>query len=319
MAIRAVRLTAALLMLLSVQVAAAAPRRLPAGAAAQARGILGYEVQMDKDVTVVSLLGRGDARLGRVEVSWAEVSGLTMTLLQPSHPALSVVWDARAHKLSLVADGSAVVAELTYDHKSRSWRGTAESQRIVREQAAAMELIANAVAESGLPAAHGYPLQIRRSGGSALANPKARQAGACRLQTGADAAGVAAVSCSGRWLRSGDQVAVNASSCCMAAQADVNLQCWNSYCTGCCAFQPCDKLCVLGDFYCTCEMQGQYCTQQDQSSGGPGGGSGGGPGGGGGPGDGGGICDDGSFVSPDVCSICGGTVVGSSCEIGLED
>jgi hypothetical protein len=40
------------------------------------------------------------------------------------------------------------------------------------------------------------------------------------------------------------------STACASARADANYKCWNSACTGCCAFDACDAYCILGDYVC---------------------------------------------------------------------
>ncbi|HUP66526.1 MAG TPA: hypothetical protein VM557_14740 [Thermoanaerobaculia bacterium] len=47
---------------------------------------------------------------------------------------------------------------------------------------------------------------------------------------------------------------------CRDAKADANLQCWNSYCTGCCHFYECDSICALGDYFCSGAITGVACS-----------------------------------------------------------
>lgn len=56
--------------------------------------------------------------------------------------------------------------------------------------------------------------------------------------------------CNGPTVRGESTFEGSRSYICEAAKTDANLQCWNSYCTGCCQFGACDAYCVLDDYLC---------------------------------------------------------------------
>lgn len=63
------------------------------------------------------------------------------------------------------------------------------------------------------------------------------------------------VGCVGPTVRGTAVGDVTRSAICAAARADANLQCWNTYCIGCCQMDSCDAFCLLGDDY-LCLMAG---------------------------------------------------------------
>lgn len=69
-------------------------------------------------------------------------------------------------------------------------------------------------------------------------------------------------SCSGYTVR-GTSSGSAQSYACDGARSDANLQCWNQWCTGCCAFGDCDSMCAIGDYICYAGVSGQACGYSD--------------------------------------------------------
>ena len=64
----------------------------------------------------------------------------------------------------------------------------------------------------------------------------------------------------GQDYTTGDGDSRSRSSACEDATEDANINCWNNYCAGCCAWQgDCNCWCAEGDFWCWCHRSGRYC------------------------------------------------------------
>jgi hypothetical protein len=59
----------------------------------------------------------------------------------------------------------------------------------------------------------------------------------------------------------GSSAGISRATCCLAAKEEVNLLCWNQFCTGCCEHLMCSAICFpgLGDFFCACRVDGNPC------------------------------------------------------------
>lgn len=250
--------------LLSTSVAQAVQYRA-AGDGARQYGIAAYTLEQKGQQLEARLLALDKKAVGDITIQVTENQGRILTLVR-GNKSLVLRWTPATGELFVtdwngdegsvrVQDGVANSSASTILRRSdRDFRLLTSFLTELRNEIEAIDR------EIGPGPEIELPIELQREIAS-LATTADRRSKPALSNREIQAVFQPMVECTGSRNR-GDSVSGTRSGCCENANDEVQGECWNSKCAGCCETLSCDAVCALGDYFCSCGVTGYECGAQ---------------------------------------------------------
>lgn len=245
--------------------AAHATQYRTAGDGARQYGVAAYTLEQTGQQLEVRLLTLDKKVVGDVTIQVTENLGRVLTLVR-GNKSLVLHWTPSTGELSVTDWNGEKAAMRVQDEIANSSASAIlrRSDRDFRLLAGFLGELRNEIAaidhELGYRPEVELPVELQREIASLATAPERRSKPALSNRE-IQAIFQPVVECTGSSNR-GDSVSGTRSDCCEKAGDEVQGECWNSRCAGCCETLSCDAVCALGDYFCSCGVTGYECGAQ---------------------------------------------------------
>lgn len=236
-------------------------KRRASGEHGRRLGIDSYVLSPGAESLGVELLGPSAAPIGKLSVSGGWEGQIQAHFTPNAGQPLTLNWDPALGHVSLMTE-SGISFIATADPVARTWVMDDSSRQVFQSEefrliTAALADLEERVAIPKAPRVRGEERPdeaLQKQCGIEAWNRNPCNDIAMEPIPGGGNGGF----CTGPWYR-GSAYNFRGSRACAAAREDVNYQCWNRACIGCCDYRECDKICLQGDFYCYALIDGKSC------------------------------------------------------------